>query len=233
MAMKGRGASLACVGVLLAACGPEVDPGDGPPAKATVTEAARPSAAVLPKPAPRIYRSSDKNLTFPSPAGSFYCPLPDDWIGSDHGTVVFLTPPDRCGGGGGYASSGRGALNASNIQIYYGYDVLAEDEKPPPDPCEEIGKVRFFGMNRPLCITRTPAHVEVRAEAPYMAEGADYDLKAEAAFTLVTSPDRLQTDLETFKGLLMSTGTCNRTDVEDGPTYQNARPACPSDAVWF
>lgn len=191
----------------------------------------RPGPAPLP--APRLYRSADKNLTFPTPDGAFYCPLPKGWVGSDHGTVVFLTSPRRCDNGGGVASSDRGALNAPNVQVYYGYDVLEGNEKAAPDHCNEIGRTHFLGADRPLCVSRPdPDVVEVRAQAFYMAEGAEQDIKAEAVFTLVTDSGRLRTDLEVFKELLGETRTCNRADVEQ-PSYPNDRPSCAADAVWF
>lgn len=189
---------------------------------------ASPGAAadrVFPISAPPIYRSADKNLTFPTPTGAYYCPKPEEWIGSDHGTVVFLTAPKACGGGG-YASSERGALDAPNIQVYYGY-VLDEEVRPAPAPCEEIGRVVLLGSDRPLCLTLRGAIVEVRAEAPYMA-----DIKAEAVFNLVTDAARLETDLATFRDLLRRTSTCNRTDVDE-TDHTIDRPACAAEAVWY
>lgn len=222
--MVGIAVPVLLVAVALSACG-EVG---------VAKESAGATSAPDPLPAPRVYRSADKNLTFPTPVASFYCPLPEGWVGSDHGTVVFLISPKRCGRAGGVPSSERGALNAPNIQVYYGYDVLEEDQKQPRAPCETVGEARFLGGDRPLCIVRHGSGVvEVRAEASYMAEGAEQDLKAEAAFTLVTDSGRLRTDLAVFKTLLEQTGTCNRTDGVDEPSYPNDRPDCAPDALWF
>jgi len=188
---------------------------------------------VLPRAAPAIFRSIDKNLTFPTPPGSTFCPLADHWVGSDHGTIVFLTPPNRCGAGGGYPSSARGALTAPNIQVYYGYDTAEYEVRPPPDPCEEVGRVVVLGRDRPLCVARDGSRVEVRVEAPYMAEGYEADIDSDAVFTLVTADDRLSRDMETFRALVIQAGTCNRTDVENGPPYPNPRPNCPAGAMFF
>jgi len=185
--------------------------------------------AARPEPAPAVYVSADKNVTFPTPAGAFYCPKPADWVGSDHGTVVFLTAPARCGGAG-YASSERGALTAPNIQVFYGYDVVDEADKQSPAPCEEIGRETLLGAERPLCLERTGDIVEVRVETPYAAEGVGADIKAEAAFTLVTDAGRLDRDLATFRTLVRRTSTCQRPD---NPASPNGRPLCSAEGVWF
>jgi len=188
-----------------------------------------------PRPTPRAFVSIDKNLTFPTPAGTTYCPLPRDWIGSDHGTTIFLAPrPEiRCGGAG-YPSSSRGvSASAPRISIYYGYDVLDDDEKPPPAPCREIGRVTLLGGSRAMCADQNASAVQIRVEAPYQAEGASADLKAEAIITLVTAPDRLNGDLVVFRSMIEAVGICNRTNVRGSPSYANTRPACAKDARFF
>lgn len=186
----------------------------------------------VPTPAPAVFRSIDKNLTFPAPFDSTYCPLPADWVGSDHGTTVFLVPPSSCGGAG-YPSSSRGAGEAPRIHVYYGYDTADEAFKSPPAPCEEIGRIVVLGHDRPLCIIRDGARAEVRVETPYMAEGYEADIDSDAVFTLATSSDRLTRDLETFRALVAGTGTCNRPDIDGGVRYPSQRPDCPAEAVFF
>lgn len=215
------GIAAACAA--LAAC----DRVEAPPASPAVEPVPE---ALRPKPAPRLYRSADKSILFPTPAGSTYCPKPDDWVGSDHGTVVFLTPPERCDRSAAYPSSERGALTAPNIQIFYAWDVLEPEEKPAPPPCEPIGTARFLGDERPLCVRRRGDIVEVRAAAPYLAEGGR--MKAEAAFTLVTAQPRLTQDLETFRTLLARTRLCTPPEFETVRPTATA-PACPAEAEWF
>lgn len=210
-------AVLACV--LLAACG-ATEPADPPSVE-----------GITPLPAPKLYRSSDKSLTFPTPAGAFYCPKPEGWVGSDHGTVVFLTKPKACVSSDAFTSSERGALSAPNIQVYYGYDPGWEGRPPR---CEEIGRAPFLGGERPLCLTRRDDRiVEVVAKANYMAEGVGADIKANAVFTLVTDAARLDADLATFRTLLAQTSTCNQADGEGAAPSRNGRPPCAPEAVWF
>ena len=77
--------------------------------------------------APPVYVSPNYNLSFRSPPGAYYCPLPKGWVGSDHGTILFLQRPARCGGAG-YPSSSRGFEPAglSRIDVYYGYRLPPE-----------------------------------------------------------------------------------------------------------
>lgn len=40
------------------------------------------------EPAPRIYMTPKYGLLMQMPASYFHCPLPDGWIGADHGTTL-------------------------------------------------------------------------------------------------------------------------------------------------
>ena len=50
------------------------------------------------------FTSSNYAITFKAPDYTYYCPLPDGWEGSDHGTILFLASPSACYGAG-YPSS--------------------------------------------------------------------------------------------------------------------------------
>src|ERR1700761_7268156 len=104
-----------------------------------------------PLPTPPAFASEQYGLTFRTPPGSTYCSLPDNWTGSDHGTVIFLAPPKRCWGAG-FPSSGRGFDgNAPRVEVFYAYDLGDDEEGRKPPPCREVGRVLFLGKTRPLC----------------------------------------------------------------------------------
>jgi hypothetical protein len=46
-----------------------------------------------PIPTPPIFVAGDYALTFRAPPDTTTCALPPDWVGSNHGTVIFLRPP--------------------------------------------------------------------------------------------------------------------------------------------
>jgi len=188
-------------------------------------------APTRPQPAPKAFKSEQYGLTFEVPHGSSYCALSADWVGSDHGTVIFLAPPRRCFGAG-YPSSGRGFEGrAPRIEVFYAYDVTDEGEGSKPPVCKAIGLVRFLGQARRLCKTSSRHGVQVSVSAGYSA-----DQPAEADLTLVTSRSRLATDLVQFERLLESARTCTATWTDDKggkPFTTGSGPPCPADARWF
>jgi hypothetical protein len=189
------------------------------------------AVASVPHPTPNAFASANYGLTFHTPPVSSYCALPHDWVGSDHGTVIFLAPPKRCSGAG-YASSGRGFDgNVPRIQVYYGYDTV-DDEDQKPAPCKEIGRVAFLGRLRQLCRTSSRHGIEVSVSAKYKA-----DIPAEAIFTLVTSPARQESDLQAFRVLLQSARTCTATWTGGKSGLSSfttgSGPPCPTGARFF
>jgi hypothetical protein len=188
-------------------------------------------APTPPHPTPKVFVTEQYGLTFDTPNGGSYCALPADWVGSDHGTVIFLAPPKRCFGAG-YPSSGRGFDgNAPRVEVYYGYDVSDDEEASKPPPCKTIGHVRFLGGARQLCRQPSRQGVEVSVSAKYSA-----DEPAETTLTLVTSRSRLADDLPKFERLLRSTRTCTATWHDDKggkPFTTGSGSPCPADAHWF
>ena len=76
------------------------------------------SAISSPRPTPSAFVSEQYGLTFRTPPTSTYCALPEDWVGSEYGTTIFLIPPKRCYGAG-YPSSGRAFEgSASRIEVF-------------------------------------------------------------------------------------------------------------------
>ena len=189
------------------------------------------AAAMIPPPAlaPSVYVTSNYALTFRSPPGAFYCPLPDDWVGSDHGTTLLLIQPTACGEVG-YPSSGRAFTPESTprIEVYYGYwdaeDALA------PGPCRQVGTASLMGGDQPLCRTDAEGFVVVKVTAHYEA-----DIPAELDLTLVTTPARLARDLAAFRAMAGTARACAAAWKDD-----NGRPftlghgaPCPEDGRTF
>lgn len=182
-----------------------------------------------PLPAPAAYATANHGLTLRTPPRSFHCPLPDGWVGADHGTVLFLVAPARCRGAG-FASSARGFDgDVPRIEIYYGYAIEPEDAGAPA-PCRRAGQARLLGAARPLCAERRPGRVTLTTAARYAA-----DAPSEARFTLVTTRGRLRRDLAAFRALLASTRTCTATwqDEKGRATSAGTGAPCPAGASWF
>ncbi len=181
--------------------------------------------ATPPQPAPPVYATANYGLTFRSPPGTTYCPLPRRWVGSDHGTILFLEPPRHCGGAD-YPSIGRGfaPANAARLELYYGfYDAT---DSPGPAPCREIGRLAFLGRDRPLCRADRDGMIAVSVRAAYGADGP-----AEAVLTLATRPDRLEADLGPFRRLAASLRTCTPLWRRAGRGRESGPPCARSG--WF
>jgi hypothetical protein len=184
-----------------------------------------------PKLAPAQFTTDQYGLTFHVPNRATYCPLPKDWVGSDHGTVVFLERPTRCGGAG-YPSSGRGfdPGDASRFELFYAY-WMGEDEPPDP-PCHRVGRTLFMGKNRPICESREGGVITRTISARYFT-----DIEAKAYFSLVTRPQRLSTDMAAFRSAAASFRTC--TAIWHDPQHKTKDfttghgPLCPRDGRWF
>lgn len=189
---------------------------------------AQPGTAGEAQPARGIFVTENYTLTFHVPRGLTFCPLPKDFVGSDHGTVLFLTKPQNCGGAG-YPSSDRVfSPDPPRIQVFYAY-WMGEDEPPKP-ACASIGRVRFLGTRHNLCQSREGGKLRISIAGRY-----DADIAAEAQFALVTTPRRLRSDLATFKAILASTQTCVATiHLDNGKTESYGHgAACPAEGKFF
>ncbi len=183
---------------------------------------------IAPKAAPPVFVTSIYGLTFKTPLGSFYCPLPDDWVGSDHGTVVFLESPGGCGGAG-YPSSSRGfERNVPRIEIFYAY-WMGEDEPSPP-PCSKAGRTQLFSTPRPLCRDDQDGWVTITVSARYLA-----DIPAKVNVTLVTEPSRLDQDIRKLIRLTSSMQPCSSVWTSDKgkKSVVGSGPRCPKDGEYF
>jgi hypothetical protein len=158
---------------------------------------------VPPQPAPPIFATEIKGLTFHSPPGAIYCPLPDDWEGSDHGTILFLSPPTSCYGAG-YPSSARGFEPGETPRIEVYYDYWMGDGVETRPPCHKVGVARLFSKSVPLCRDVDHGMVVVSVWSRYMA-----DIEAEVSLTLITTPQREAADIRTFVATADTVRTCS------------------------
>jgi hypothetical protein len=187
--------------------------------------------AAPPRRAPAQFSTAQYGLTFRVSSSATYCPLPKDWVGSDHGTFIFLERPRRCGGAG-YPSSGREFHpgNAARLELEYFY-WDAEDASPEPQ-CHRVGMVVFLGKKRSVCETREHGIITRTVDAVYFT-----DVEAKAYFSLVTTPRRLSMDMTAFRGAAASFRTCSEVwhDSKDKrKSFTTGRgPRCPKGSRFF
>jgi hypothetical protein len=159
-----------------------------------------------PEPAVGDFTSSNYAVTFRAPEHAFFCPLPDGWEGSDHGTVVFLERPSACYGAG-YPSSGRGfePRAAPRVEVFYAYyfDDIPRDPEPP---CRDLGKATLFGKPVALCERDKDGLAVVTAKGIYTGESP-----SELSMSLVTKVGETARFLPVFSAMLASAHPCRAT----------------------
>jgi hypothetical protein len=182
------------------------------------------AVATRPALAPPVFVSTIHAITFHVPDRAWFCPLPPDWQGSDHGTVIFLSPPRVCEGTG-FPSDARNISDRSlvpSIEFYYGYDPLP--------PCHAVGAVELLGRMRPLCRESVKGGVSLSVSAIYMA-----DIASLVEITLDTTVARSSQDLAVLRKLAASVQTC-RSIWPDGrkkKSYIGVGAACPRNGQYF
>jgi len=183
--------------------------------------------AIPPRPAPPIYATGNYNLTFHPPRGSTYCPLPRGWVGSDHGTTLFLERPRDCGDAG-YSSTSRGFTpdDVARIELFYAY---ANGDDPQAPHCRRAGFMTLLGHRRPLCRTERGGMISLSVATPYTASTS-----ADVILTLRTRPSRLRGDLAAFGRLAATFRTCTATWSDDRGHRRRygSGPACARSG-WF
>jgi hypothetical protein len=187
------------------------------------------SWASPPKPAPPIFNSLNYGLTFRAPLNTTICPLPENWVGPDHGSVIFLSPPVDCGVAGFPSSSRDVPENTPRIELYYQY-WLREPPTPPPSCKRPVGVAWIMNKSRPVCRTMASGLVTVSVNGVYRPDGPAW-----AQVTLVTTPERLVGDMRAFRALARSVQPCRSTwstdDGGHGTTGTGKR--CPAAGLFF
>jgi hypothetical protein len=172
-----------------------------------------------PLPAPALYVTHNQGLRIVIPGGLTYCPLPPDWVGSDHGVELYLTPPSGCGGAG-YQSSDRDAGSQTpSIAIYYEFNT---DDYVDRRRCAAPVALRLFGRPARACRRREAGWITVEASANYSIGQEPHDL----VLTLRTTGTRYTHDLARFRSFAKGVAVC-RPEWGDGH-----QPACPK-SQWF
>jgi hypothetical protein len=193
-----------------------------------------------PQPAPKLYVTNNYGLVAKIPNGLTYCPLPEGWVGSDHGTVLFLKPPSGCFPSHSYPSSSRPTREfAPAIDLYYGHNVSEIDrgkgESSPPRTSTELAKkschqpylrippgLKLLGKPAVGCRHDDGDRVEIALAALYWS--GDEGL----IVTLSTTRKRLSRDLPMLAKVASAISVCK----PDWDKSTRAVPACP-DAPWW
>jgi len=152
-------------------------------------------ATEVPRRAPAQFVTTDYSITFRTPAGSTYCPMPANFDGIYHGPTLFLTSATRCG-------------SRTGPQLYVGYWVRISEDVVPRDPCDRDGSVRMFGTSHPLCRGHEAGMIIFQTSARYSQEG-----KADGAYELImrleTTPERMDADVATLRATAASVTVCS------------------------
>lgn len=178
-----------------------------------------------PRVAPAQFKSDRFALTFKTPKGVSYCPLKKGWRGTDNGTLLFLAPPARCGPASGPSTNRSFSPNPlPMLSVSYAYVGMTQHA-----PCNAVGRVRVMGATQPLCEVRRGGTIIRSVRATYIA-----DIPSEVLVTLVSTPERLNRDMDALKRIAGSLKACVATlrGPRGGFTIGRGKP-CPSDARWF
>lgn len=201
-----------------------------------------------PQPAPPLYVTENHGLMASFPPGLTYCPLPRDWVGSDHGTEVYLVPPAACGVSTAYQSSDRfPASRVPTIGLYYAFNVVEIEHKSgqysPPRTSREVlamyctepharapAGIQLLGVPAAGCLIEHGQFVEVRVAGVYSAASATDEIPDHILIvSLTTTKDRLGKDLRVFK---MVAGSIHVCTPHGAPDVTGQRP-CPPGVTWW
>jgi len=174
------------------------------------------------------------------PQGLRYCPLPEGWTGSDHGTALFLEAPSGCIPSRAYASSSRPTPEfVPAIYLYYAYNVVeierGNGQSSPPRTSAEYAqrycKKPFLPVPPGLTLLGKPAlgcrhddgdRVEISLKAVFDGGESGMDV------TLSTTRQRLARDLRVLSSVASEISECQ-------PSWdkkKHERPACPQTGSW-
>jgi len=178
-----------------------------------------------PLPPPSRYVTQNYGLTFNIPAAASYCPLPQGWVGSDHGTTIFLERPKACDRGN--IEREFSPPSVPRIDIYYAYWM--GDEEPKPPACDVDGWTTLFGQRHAICFGQTNGMVTEEISALYTFDGP-----VQVIVTLATTRPRLKQDLIALRALMASMRSCEVTTTNAAGkqfVFGTGQP-CPAGA-WF
>ncbi|HEY2706694.1 MAG TPA: hypothetical protein VGI95_01465 [Caulobacteraceae bacterium] len=170
-------------------------------------------------PAPSLYVTHNHGLAIVIPQGLTYCPLPPDWVGSDHGVDLYLAPPANCGDAG-YPSSDRDATpRTPMIEVFYEFNTDDYVDRPR---CRTPVRLRTLGRWVRACRRTQDGWTVLEAHPTYFVGREPHDL----VLTLTTTEARYVADLASFVALARGVRACH-TEWADG-----RQGACPK-SQWF
>ena len=199
-------------------------------------------AQAVPSPTPRLYVTHNHGVAIRIPPGLSYCPLPDGWVGSDHGTLLYIVPPAAC-------PPVAEAEHASSafIGVYYGFNVAeyarADGTQGPPRSAAELlhltcpaprslPGVILLGRPALLCHSAKGPVVTIASGALFYLEPpapGRYVQGRALNITLATTRPRLHRDFRLFARLLAQVSIC----TPEWARRTSGRAACPTRATWW
>ncbi len=177
--------------------------------------------------APQRYVTPNFGVRLALPGGLFYCPLPNGWVGTDHGPTLYLARPDCTDPAG------------PHIAVDYEHNVAEHDFGDREErPARTYAELRRFecagraGRAVPLLGRRVAPCVEARPNAVSVTAWAVYDLEPPErwrdrgaqtlAVILATTPRRLAADMIMFRRVAAGASVCMPHWAKRTP----GRPAC-------
>jgi hypothetical protein len=196
------------------------------------------STAAVPQPTPRLFLTQNYGIVARLPTGLTYCPLPADWVGSDHGSIMYLVPPSACPEIGEMAK-------APSIVIYYVFNAADRPNADrPPFTATELAEDLCRSPNLPIpsglvllrragigCRHDDAGWVEIELLALFNPERPRAD-EAPGSILIVslrTTRSRLAQDLPVFAALAATVRACT-------PWWSRPVPgerACPPGNSWW
>jgi hypothetical protein len=204
-----------------------------------------------PQPARSRFASYQYGIAVQVPTGLYYCSIPEDWVGADHGRTLYLTLPKQCDRTAGFVL-GPVAEELPRIELYYGYNVAEaqySDGLRPARTATELARqgcsrprrfpdVRLLGRPAVGCEGQHGTAVEVSASATYDLEhrAGSSSPDAMVSISLTTTRARLASDRLTFNSFVRSVYQCATQWRSGDKTFwigaAPGRPECPPNAFW-
>jgi hypothetical protein len=201
------------------------------------------SSVVAPRPTPSRFTTFQYGITVSMPPGLYYCPIPGDWSGADHGRSFYLMPPTQCDVTAAYVL-GPADDETPRLDLYYAYNVagartpaeLARLDCARPRP---IAGVTLLGRPAIGCEVTRGDWVDVSASTPYDLEPRTKGYGPDARLTvqLTTRRTRLASDRSVFAAFAAGVHQCAAEwRDQDGKTMwvgvAPGRPECPASVTW-
>ena len=194
--------------------------------------------AIQPRAVPPLYVTENHGLVVHFPGGLTYCSLPADWVGSDHGTEVYLMPPSSCGASKGFPSTARFPdSEVPMITLFYGYNVVEDLDQPKAaatgcaSPSTPIAySLTLFGKPTVGCQNAHDKLIEISVAGFYSDENPTTDMPDhQISLSLITTKERLADDLRILQGISNGIHVCRPSWAKKIKGHKD----CPQRVGWF